>query len=179
MIFFYKGKGSAATVHESLHCLDAVVLQQVMQTQSVTNVIFGAETCRTHFMDLNLTLHLQCVGLLTALEQGCGQLGELVNGLVRRIEQALQKHAARLGPDKVWLVVVVTACTDAVVESSLLPEIISKTMSKLYSATIIGEPVWWLWCGAHGRAKWMAWPLNHVQARAVMLGSSYRYPWSG
>ena len=133
----------------------------------------------TIVLDLSLALHNDYGPMLAAIEEGCGKVTDVIRVLSSRVELALLEYPKE-EEDELFVVVVVNAPDDGAIRSTALHNIVSGAMTEVFmsNSQFFGEPVFWLWCGAHGRAKWMTWNLNPQQARAVNTTDDYSYPWS-
>ena len=137
----------------------------------------------TCFYDVSLTLHAKCVTMLTSIEQGCGELKNVISYLDDVICNGLGALSHyREANEQMWLIVVINAFDEQVMTSALLPEILEGVMVHLsqLSLELVFEPVYWIWIG-HGRPRWMPWKLGQPNMRAPMVSgpaAAYKYPWA-
>ena len=139
---------------------------------------------KTLFAELTLSLNLRFKTMLIALEQGCGQERAVVQKLSTQITQKIQAFKSSKffdGDANSVLQPTVIVCADEYCSAilPLLRKIVCALMNNVLESgiSLVCEPGWWLWCGSHGPAKWMAWDLYPESCRATMLCSAYKYPW--
>lgn len=156
-----------------------VVVMQAIRTNVEVPLNYANEHQKlTCFFDINVALHAKCVAMFTSIEQGCGQFDKVVDHLVSRLEAKLAALCSDKPNVRLYLIMVISAFDEQVMNSVLLTELLEVAVGRLSAGRMACEPVWWLWIGAHGRPRWMPWEVNPSNLRAPDVVSKYKYPWA-